>query len=113
MINVADQALLRTNATSNYALSSIRCNGVAAASTTVNLYSGRCPSWALCGANGEKRLYRDACVNDGKKWFVMYDPFAQCNILRNLENEMILKVTYDQSGLLIIFSPGFVKCANY
>uniref|UniRef100_A0A182IJ85 Uncharacterized protein n=1 Tax=Anopheles atroparvus TaxID=41427 RepID=A0A182IJ85_ANOAO len=77
MNNVADHALLQTIATSNYALSSIRCNGVAvAAATAVGLYSGRCPSWALCGANGKKRLYRDAFVNDGKKLRVMYDPFA-------------------------------------
>uniref|UniRef100_A0A182J186 Uncharacterized protein n=1 Tax=Anopheles atroparvus TaxID=41427 RepID=A0A182J186_ANOAO len=57
---------------------------------------------ALCGANSEKRLF----VNDGKKLRVMYDPFTQCKILRDLENEMILMVSYDQSGLLIIFSPG-------
>uniref|UniRef100_A0AAG5D1F9 Uncharacterized protein n=1 Tax=Anopheles atroparvus TaxID=41427 RepID=A0AAG5D1F9_ANOAO len=96
MTNVADQAMLQTIASSNCALSS------AAAVTAVDLYSGRCPSYALCGANSEKRLF----VNDGKKLRVMYDPFTQCKILRDLENEMILMVSYDQSDLLIIFSPG-------
>ncbi|XP_052873882.1 teneurin-a [Anopheles cruzii] len=54
----------------------------------------------------ERMLCRDIFVNDGKKLRIEYDPVGQRETLRDRDNEIILSVAYDPSGLPTGFYPG-------
>ncbi|XP_041781162.1 teneurin-a isoform X2 [Anopheles merus] len=96
---------------SSYALSAMGCNGGGTEQQQQQQHHGRGAAAAAAasasgGPKGEKMLCRDIFVNDGKKLRIEYDPIAQREILRDRDNEVILVVSYDQSGLPTMFSPG-------
>ncbi|XP_050083154.1 teneurin-a isoform X2 [Anopheles aquasalis] len=80
---------------SNYELSAAGCTATTGVAAT-----------AGAGAKGERMLCRDIYVNDAKKLRLEYDPVGQRETLRDRDNEIILSVAYDQSGLPTGFYPG-------